>query len=161
MYPWSFLNKTYKFKKEELMVGEDIKKISIELSQKGYLDMRLVSSTFDVALEKAVKDFQRNNGLVVTGEVGKETWEALFKESNPQDNINHDKKKEEKNKKRLGFFENEEKVFLNNSDIVITIAGVKKIIIKDVVFRSKSHSILSDGTPIKEVYSFIGKDLKE
>ena len=56
--------------------GSSVNELKKILIQKGYVPY---SDVFDDACLKAVKEFQKNNGLEVDGWVGPKTWEALMK----------------------------------------------------------------------------------
>ena len=61
--------------------GELVKKCQQLLVKHGYsLGICGVDGDFGTATEKAVKEFQKDNGLKVDGIVGESTWAALEKE---------------------------------------------------------------------------------
>lgn len=58
--------------------GEWVAVLQTKLVMRGYdIGKSGVDSKFGKDTEKAVKDFQRNNGLVVDGVCGQKTWDAL------------------------------------------------------------------------------------
>lgn len=58
--------------------GEYVTLLQTKLKNKGYnLGSYGVDGDFGSATEKAVKEFQKNNGLTVDGIVGEKTWKAL------------------------------------------------------------------------------------
>ncbi|WP_457621446.1 peptidoglycan-binding domain-containing protein [Persephonella sp.] len=60
--------------------GEEVKKIQRKLKKLGYY-RGPIDGIFGGGTESAVKNFQRDNGLVVDGIVGSKTWKALFGKS--------------------------------------------------------------------------------
>lgn len=57
--------------------GSDVKKVQIRLKELGYFKED-ATSFFGEVTEKAVKAFQKNNGLSQDGVVGKKTFNLLF-----------------------------------------------------------------------------------
>ncbi|WP_237660873.1 peptidoglycan-binding protein [Tepidanaerobacter sp. GT38] len=56
--------------------GEDVKELQSKLESLGY-DVGPIDGIFGPLTENAVKAFQKDNGLVVDGIVGQETFSAL------------------------------------------------------------------------------------
>lgn len=66
------------------MTGEDVRAVKDKLVELGYLKSA-THNTFGSDTKKAVKAFQRANGLTVDGIVGTATWAALFGSSVPSE----------------------------------------------------------------------------
>lgn len=60
------------------MNGSDVLNVQCRLYELNYLRAKDITSYFTSITEKAVKAFQKNNGLVVDGKVGKITMNKLF-----------------------------------------------------------------------------------
>ncbi len=58
------------------MKGDDVKFVQVALNKNGF-NCGTADGVFGQKTEKAVKAFQKANGLVVDGEVGKNTAAAL------------------------------------------------------------------------------------
>ena len=56
--------------------GEDVKELQSKLESLGY-DVGPIDGIFGPLTENAVKQFQKDNGLVIDGIVGQETYAAL------------------------------------------------------------------------------------
>ncbi|NLZ52038.1 MAG: peptidoglycan-binding protein [Thermoanaerobacteraceae bacterium] len=56
--------------------GEDVRELQSKLESLGY-DVGPIDGIFGPLTEKAVRKFQKDNGLVVDGIVGQETFAAL------------------------------------------------------------------------------------
>ena len=68
--------------------GEDVKKLQKLLVEKGYsVGSCGIDGDFGTATQKAVKDFQKANKLVVDGVVGAMTWAALKKATPKRFNV--------------------------------------------------------------------------
>ncbi|HHX22521.1 MAG: peptidoglycan-binding domain-containing protein [Tepidanaerobacteraceae bacterium] len=62
----------------EGLQGEDVRELQSALESLGY-DVGPIDGIFGPLTERAVKRFQKDNGLVVDGIVGQETFAALEK----------------------------------------------------------------------------------
>jgi peptidoglycan hydrolase-like protein with peptidoglycan-binding domain len=62
----------------EGLQGEDVRELQSALESLGY-DVGPIDGIFGPLTERAVKKFQKDNGLVVDGIVGQETFAALEK----------------------------------------------------------------------------------
>jgi len=72
-------SKNYPVLKKESK-GEYVKLLQSNLIKLGYdLGKWGIDGIFGIATEKAVKEFQKQNGLVVDGIVGEKTWGSLLK----------------------------------------------------------------------------------
>ncbi|MGA4718479.1 peptidoglycan-binding protein [Fictibacillus nanhaiensis] len=63
----------------------DVKELQSILKSRGYFKHKETTSYFGPITRKAVMDFQRSNGLVVDGIVGKNTYSKLLQKSNRDD----------------------------------------------------------------------------
>lgn len=62
--------------KSKYLRGDDVKSVQIELNKRGF-DVKGIDGIFGPNTKAAVVDFQKNNGLLVDGIVGKQTITAL------------------------------------------------------------------------------------
>ncbi len=60
------------------MHGSDVKNVQQSLYELNYLRAKNINSVYTSLTEKAVKLFQKNNGLTVDGKVGRHTMNVLF-----------------------------------------------------------------------------------
>ena len=60
------------------MHGSDVKNVQQRLYELNYLRAKNINSYYTSLTEKAVKLFQKNNGLTVDGKVGRHTMNVLF-----------------------------------------------------------------------------------
>ncbi len=58
--------------------GTDVQKVQQRLMDLGYFTFHKTTTGYYRQTQQAVKDFQANNGILVTGEVDEKTWNALF-----------------------------------------------------------------------------------
>ena len=58
--------------------GDDVQKVQERLMELGYFTYRKTTTGFYKNTQAAVKAFQKNNGLDVTGIVNEQTWNVLF-----------------------------------------------------------------------------------
>lgn len=72
--PHQPFNKTLK----QGSTGSDVQKVQQRLMDLGFFTFYKTTNNFKERTVTAVKDFQRHNGLKVTGVVNAETWDALF-----------------------------------------------------------------------------------
>ena len=152
------------------IIGEDVRLIQVMLASEGLLKQTDVDGYFGVETERAVKAYQRKQGILVSGIVDKTTWDRLFKDtatiddsSTPLVGDTGDSYIVGSNNKE-SFFNPSRKQSLrkNGSNIVITLGDNHRVkMIENVVFRSKAVVINASGEPIAETYDFIAKDLIE
>lgn len=127
---------------------------------------------FDIGLEKAVMEFQSNQGLGETGIVDDNTLNAIINVSNNLSDIIYSENAEDiiSDSTTTGhphfdsFFSDSKlrQVRKNNQDIVISLGNntISKTI-HNVYMRGVSVEFDTSGTPISEVYEFIAEDLTE
>lgn len=58
--------------------GEDVKKVQLELKKQGFFNYPTATGYFGTITEQAVREFQKNNNLVVDGIIGKNTYAVLL-----------------------------------------------------------------------------------
>ena len=143
--------------------------IQVALASRGLLNRTDITGKYDTATESAVKSLQEQNELSADGVVNENTWNLLF--NYLEDNDNEEISEADDyllntlaQNNNDSFFDKDKKQTLrkNNSTIKITYGNnTMTKTIDNVIFRSKSHTIYSDGTPIADVYEFIGRDLQE
>ena len=73
------LTRNLKYVEGNLMRGEDVRQCQEQLLKKGY-DPGTIDSIYGKRTEAAVRNFQKNNGLVDDGIVGELTWGKLWEE---------------------------------------------------------------------------------
>ena len=61
------------------MQGEDVRLLQERLLELGYTDLGVADGFFGKLTDKAVRQFQQENGLTVDGIVGPATWQTLFR----------------------------------------------------------------------------------
>ena len=71
-------NEPFKKKLSYGSTSASVKKLQERLMELGYFTYKKTTTGFYKNTQQAVKDFQKNNGLKVTGTVDKETWDAIF-----------------------------------------------------------------------------------
>ena len=71
-------NEPFKKKLSYGSISASVKKLQERLKELGYFTYKKTTTGFYKNTQQAVKDFQKNNGLKVTGVVDKETWDAIF-----------------------------------------------------------------------------------
>ena len=169
---YEFPGTVYYYNSSNPYIDDNVRKIQMQLAIRSYLSNSDVDSWFGPNTEKAVKEFQKNNALQVTGEVDKATWEKLFSidiESDDSENSTETDTQYDtditygSNNYDSFFNENNNELFRkNNNDITITYGnGYKYKILKNVIFRSKTQQVNANGEPIADVYEFIARDLIE
>ena len=73
------LTRNLKYVEGNLMRGEDVRQCQEQLVRKGY-DPGTIDSIYGKRTEAAVRSFQKDNGLIDDGIVGKITWGKLWEE---------------------------------------------------------------------------------
>lgn len=174
---------SYYYNRSSPFNNDNVKRIQAQLSASNYLKKKYVDGYFGEETEKALKKYQKDNNLTVTGVVNQKTWEILFANVdtdnlNTTSNLDKDNTQSNTNNAIVGdsnrirfgsnnvlsFFneKNTDTMRKNNNDIVITYGnGAKCKVIKNVILRSKTQVINAGGQPIADQYEFIGRDLIE
>lgn len=65
-----------------VMTGNDVSHVQRRLKELSYYG-GFIDGSFGLATDKAVRDFQRANGLAIDGSIGPATWGSLFGSSSP------------------------------------------------------------------------------
>lgn len=130
------------------------------------------TSTYDISVEKAVREFQKKAGLSETGVLNNDTWDAMLLASKqmsdiviPDETVTEEEQEDTSNSPHYQSFfddDNSKTNRKNHKDIVIQF-GNKSITktIKDVFMRSVTVEVDTSGNPIFEIYEFIARDIKE
>jgi len=113
------------------------------LRQLSFFDMSLpevpVDGIYASETREAVEIFQRNNRLDVTGEVNRETWDALFRAYN--DSL-------QKYAKPVPidlFYQNPVPSYIQTNDVGFAVAAIQYMLNEALLFYDEQEDIITDG----------------
>lgn len=130
------------------------------------------TTTYDDSVETAVRAFQKQAGLSITGVLNNNTWQTmLLYAAKLSDSIDDDSSSSSAGSLDVSdsphfnsFFndDNFKQARKNHQDIKI-VFGNKTITktIKDVFMRSVTVEVDTSGNPISEIYEFVARDITE
>ncbi|AIY85353.1 putative peptidoglycan binding domain protein (plasmid) [Clostridium baratii str. Sullivan] len=156
----------YKLDIDNPMNGSEIYLIKKRLEFLGYLN-EVNNDIYDNDTKAAIKKYQSDNKISVTGAVDNDTYNLLFKEisianvdvSNFSLLRSGDQQQQEEEK---FFDESKSDLFRKgNLEIKIKYGKGQVITLQKVKLYNKDQMIDSNGEPIYDVYQFIAQDIKE
>lgn len=153
---------SFKFDMNNPVINSQIAMIKLRLCRLGYIE-NANDGIYDIETYNAIKNFQRDNGLSITGNIDDITMSKIFEvqnilyaESSRSTRIEI-KKSIEENKH---FDKSNEDIFKkSNFEINIKYGQGKVITLKDVILYNKDQTIDSNGEAIYDTYQFVANDL--
>lgn len=156
----------YKLDIDNPMSGSEIYLIKKRLEFLGYLN-EVNNDIYDNDTKAAIKKYQSDNKISVTGAVDDDTYSSLFKERSIANvdvssfslSRSGDKQQQEEEK----FFDENKSDLFRKGDLEIKIKYGKGQVttLQKVKLYNKDQMIDSNGEPIYDVYQFIAQDIKE